>query len=77
MARRLSSTDPLAGRIIGGLLLQIVGTAVALSTDDDALAPLCWIVAGVGSILVLIGCVGWGVLAGLRAHASETRDRKS
>lgn len=41
--------------------------------DEDGFAMLGWALAGLGSILVTIGAVGWGVLAGLRAHDREQR----
>lgn len=66
-----AATDPLAGRIAGGAVLQIGGAVAAVLSEDLALSVAAWVVAGFGSVLVLIGVIGWGVLAGLqigRAH---------
>lgn len=71
---RISSTDPLAGRIVLGLVVQALGVGIAVSADDDAVAALGWFLAGIGSIITLIGVIGWGVLVGLRAHEHDTRD---
>ena len=71
---RTSATDPLAGRIILGAVFVAVGFPMALTIEDeDGLAMLGWALAGLGSVLMTIGAVGWGVLAGLRAHDREQR----
>ena len=46
--------------------------AAVSSSDDELLAAASWVIAGFGSIITLIGVIGWGVLIGLRADRRET-----
>lgn len=52
--------------------MQGLGVALALS-GDDAAAVLGWLLVSLGSIVALIGTIGWGILVGFRARDRDTR----
>lgn len=99
-ARRARPKDDLWGLVVVGVLAQIVGVIVALTSwpdketekgecfgtiyggdecDPDKVtetgnALLAWLgvaFGSVGSIAMLIGIIGFGVMLGMRAHSRE------
>lgn len=68
-----SPTDPLAGRIAIGFVIQAAGAYLALVADDELLVLAGWLVVSFGAIVALIGAIGWGILAGFRARERDTR----
>lgn len=64
--------------IWGGVGLPIVGGAligVGFVADSDGVRYLClvggYILAGIGSCLMFVGLIAWGVLLGMRSHSEE------
>jgi hypothetical protein len=75
---RKQSTEQLWNLTKYGVLAQFLGGFVLglASSSDGSDPPLAlviasWAIIGIGSAVLFVGLVGWGVLLALRARAKE------
>jgi hypothetical protein len=74
-ARANDTTPDYSGYLIGGTVLGAIGLVIGVGSSSQSGAVTGALVTWLGTVLVLVGCIGLGVYTGMRQHTKWLESR--